>query len=172
MTSSSEDLLTALEAERAIYRTFFRFFRLMDTKQYELVGECFAPNAVIDYQVMPDTRQVFEGRDEFVDFVLSNTKQRIQMVAHVVGQHIVEWDSGRPRICAYATAWHWFTAKASDGDLRPADWATVGYVEDEFEQIDGDWLIARRAVAPVAGIVAVGAPPLPAPSLAGSGGRR
>src|SRR4051794_19341391 len=161
MTVGQGDLMATLEAERAIHHTFFRFFRLMDTFGYDEVGSCFTADAEIDYAVMPDTRQVFQGRDVFTAFVLENTKPRIQKVAHVAGQTLIAWEDGRPRLKAYATAWHWFTANADQGDLRPADWAVVGYMEDDYEQVDGEWLVARRVVRPVAGVVATGLPPIP-----------
>ena len=37
-----------------------------------------------------------------------------------------------------------------------ADWTGVGLVEDDVELEDGRWLISRRHVAPVAGLVAAG----------------
>lgn len=52
-------------------------------------------------------------------------------------------------------------AQASQGDLRPADWTTIGLVEDDFGRFEGRWLIARRKVSPIAGLVAAGSPPLP-----------
>ncbi|MEV4364137.1 nuclear transport factor 2 family protein [Nonomuraea sp. NPDC049625] len=97
--------------------------------------------------------------------MLDGPRRRQQMVAHVLGQIAIEWDTGRPRVSAYATVWHWYQANPAQGDLRPADWTTIGLVEDDFEQYDGRWLIARRKVRPVAGLVATGSPPLP-PSAA------
>ncbi|MGW4965643.1 hypothetical protein ACWEPL_51205 [Nonomuraea sp. NPDC004186] len=49
-------------------------------------------------------------------------------------------------------------AQASQGDLRPADWTTIGLVEDDFGRFEGRWLIARRKVSPIAGLVAAGSP--------------
>ncbi|MEW9553330.1 nuclear transport factor 2 family protein [Nonomuraea sp. NPDC050783] len=167
--TSHETLLATLAAEREIHQTFLRFFRLVDTRQYERLGEeCFTPDALIEYHVPAPQR--FNGRDEFTAFMLDGPRRRQQMVAHVLGQTAIEWDAGRPRVSAYATVWHWYRANAAQGDLRPADWTTIGLVEDDFEQYDGRWLIARRNVRPVAGLVAAGSPPLP-PSVAGPSAR-
>ncbi|TMR33396.1 nuclear transport factor 2 family protein [Nonomuraea zeae] len=160
MSSSNETLLATIEAEREIYRTFLRFFRLVDTRQFERLGEeCFTPDAVIEYHLPAPHR--FNGRAEFTAYMLDGPRRRQQMVAHVLGQIAIEWEAGRPSVSAYATVWHWYQANASQGDLRPADWTTIGLVEDDFEQFEGRWLIARRTVSPITGLVAAGSPPLP-----------
>jgi hypothetical protein len=57
------------------------------------------------------------------------------------------------------TVWQWFLGKKNLGKDRPADFVAVGYSEDEFECAQGKWLISRRVVKPVAGLVAAGALP-------------
>lgn len=163
MTSPPESdlsLLETLEAERAIYHTHFRFFRLTDTRRYEQIGrECFTPDAFIEYRIMPGPPQRFHGRDAFTAFMLAGRPHPGSAVAHVGGQSTIEWESGRPRLLAYATVWHWAATHTALGAHRPADWTTIGYIEDDYEQIDGRWLIARRRVSPVAGLVATGVAP-------------
>src|SRR5205823_1647353 len=155
VTSSDEELLAVLEAERAVYRTFLRYTQLVDSNQHERVAdECFTPDVVVDYQMLPGIRQLFCGRDEWNAYVLPSATRRVQWVAHVIGQTTIEWKDGRPHRCAYATGWHWYKEHASKGDLRPADWATIGFLEDDYEQVDGTWLIARRTLVPVGGVVA------------------
>jgi hypothetical protein len=159
--AQSRSLLETLAAERAIYETYLRFFRLVDTGQFARVGdECFTRDALIEYSIMPGPVQRFEGRDAFTDFLSAGTADPGQMVAHVAGQHLIEWDGDRPFLTGYATIWHWFRSSAWLGETRPADWTTVGLVEDEYECVDGRWLISRRTVSRVAGMVAVGLPPL------------
>lgn len=46
------------------------------------------------------------------------------------------------------------------GQNRPADFVTIGYSEDDFKLVGGRWLIARRVVKPVAGLVTAGALPV------------
>ncbi|MEB8337522.1 nuclear transport factor 2 family protein [Streptomyces endophyticus] len=161
MTSSNDDLLATLAAEREIYRTFYKFFRLVDTNRYEQLVECFTKDALIEYDVMPGPVQRFHGRDEFTAFMSRSLPwKREPTVAHVLGQTIVEWTDGKPHVQAYATVWHWSATRTADGRHRPADWTVVGLVEDDFEQEDGRWLISRRHVAPVAGLVAAGRGPM------------
>ncbi|WP_462186709.1 MULTISPECIES: nuclear transport factor 2 family protein [unclassified Frankia] len=151
--------LARLDAEREILRTFTRFFRLLGTRQYERVAaECLTPDAELDHH-LPGPRRL-RGRDEITRYLLTEFAARTEMVAHVPGLTVVDWDdNGEPRLSAYTTDWHWFTANARLGELRPADWTAVGLVEDAYRQEGGRWLIARRRVTPVAGLVATGSPP-------------
>ncbi|GIO15661.1 hypothetical protein J19TS2_52160 [Cohnella xylanilytica] len=159
MGTENLGILDILAAERSIYQTHFRFFRLVDTRQYERIGSCFTPNADIEYRIMPGPPQYFNGRDEFVNFMLAGGKSSGSAVAHVGGQSTVVWEDGRPRLLAYATVWHWASTHTESGAHRPADWTTIGYIEDDYERFEGDWLIAKRLVTPVAGLVAAGAAP-------------
>jgi hypothetical protein len=154
--------IARLEAERDIQHTFVRFFRLVDTRQYErIAAECLTPDAELDYHVPALHR--LRGREEFTRHMLAAVAPRSQMVAHVPGLAVIDWDTaGRPHLSAYTTVWHWYTANAHRGELRPADWTTIGLVEDDYRNHDGHWLIAHRRVTAVAGLIAAGSPPPPA----------
>ncbi|MEU4654920.1 nuclear transport factor 2 family protein [Streptomyces sp. NPDC023723] len=157
----SDDLLARIEAEREIYRTFYKFFRLVDSNRYQELVDCFTKDALIEYDVMPGPTQRFHGRDEFTAFMSAGLPyKRERTVAHVLGQTLVEWTEHGPHVQAYATVWHWSATRTPDGRHRPADWTVVGLVDDDFEQEDGRWLISRRYVAPVAGLVAAGRAPM------------
>ncbi|MGY2011469.1 nuclear transport factor 2 family protein [Nocardia gipuzkoensis] len=160
MTTSPEDLLATIEAERAIYRTFYHFFRIADTGESERFNECFTPDALIEYRIMPGPVVRFHGRDEFTSYMSRVPKSQRAMVAHVAGQATIEWTDDGPLLTAYATVWHWFTTRDSADSNRPADWTTIGLVQDKFEKYDGEWLISHRDVRPVAGRVAAGRGPI------------
>ncbi len=160
VTGQTDNLLATIEAERAIYRTFHHFFRIADTQDSERFSECFTPDALIEYRIMPGPVQRFHGRDEFTSFMCRVPKARRNMVAHVIGQSSIEWDGDRPVLTAYATVWHWFSSSAFPDHNRPADWTVIGLVRDEFEKYDGRWLISHRDVRPVAGRVAAGRGPI------------
>ncbi|MBL7498122.1 nuclear transport factor 2 family protein [Frankia sp. CNm7] len=160
--ATTERRLARLEAERSILRTFARFFRLVDTREHERVAaRCLTPDATLDCHVPAFHR--LRGHDEFTRHLLTVVAPRSQMVAHVPGLAVIDWDEdGQPSLSAYTTVWHWYTVNAHHGDLRPADWTTIGLVEDDYRLHDGRWLIAHRRVTPVAGLVAAGSPPPPA----------
>lgn len=160
MTSTPDALLETIAIERACFRTFHRFFRAADTHEPEGFLGCFTPDALIEYRIMPGPVQRFRGRDEFTAFMSRVPREHAGMVAHVIGQSYIEWEEGKPVLTAYATVWHWFAGTALLGDYRPADWTVIGLVRDEFEEFEGEWLISRRDVRPVAGRVAAGRGPL------------
>ncbi|MCD0450921.1 nuclear transport factor 2 family protein [Actinocorallia sp. API 0066] len=156
--------LEILEAEREIHRTHFRFFQLADRGDYARLGaECFAPDVDIEYTIMPGPPQRFSSRDGFTSFMLAGSPRipdaHGPAVAHVAAQSSITWDEGRPHLSGYATVWHWAATRTPSGRHRPADWTTVGRVEDDYARIDGKWLITRRRVSPAAGLVATGAAP-------------
>ncbi|MEU0949693.1 nuclear transport factor 2 family protein [Streptomyces canus] len=123
--------------------------------------ECFTKDAPIEYDMMPGPTQRFRGRDDFTAFMSAGRTGRHEpTVAHVVGQTLIEWTDGRLHLRAYVTVWHWSPTRTADGRHRPADWTVVGLVEDDFEQEDGRWLISRRHLEPVAGLVAAGRGPV------------
>ncbi|MCK9895453.1 nuclear transport factor 2 family protein [Frankia sp. AgB32] len=148
-----------LEAERDIIRTFTRFFWLIDNRAYDSIAtQCLTPDADLEFDLPAPHR--LRGHDEFTGYLRTRVAPESEMVAHVPGLATVEWaDSGQATLTAYTTAWHWFTARAQLGALRPADWTAVGLVDDVYQRHDGRWLIARRRVTPAAGLVAAGSPP-------------
>ncbi|MCK9895454.1 nuclear transport factor 2 family protein [Frankia sp. AgB32] len=160
-------VLDRLEADSAIRRTYFHFFRLSDTAQYELLGRrCFTADAHIEYRLMPGPPQRFAGRDEFVAFMVAGrppggavARLAGPAVAHTSAPADIDWSSGEPRLTGYATVWHWAVTRTLAGRHRPADWTTIGLVEDTYRQDDGQWLIASRLVTPAAGLVATGGAP-------------
>ncbi|MEV6925142.1 nuclear transport factor 2 family protein [Dactylosporangium sp. NPDC051485] len=155
--------LTPLEiliAEREIYQTHFRFFRLADSYEYERLAEtCFTPDAYIEYTIMPGPPQRFHGREEFATFMLAGGRRPGAAVAHVAGQSSIDWSSGHPHLSGYATVWHWAATRNLRGEHRPADWTTIGRIEDDYEFLEDRWLISRRRISPAAGLVATGAAP-------------
>ncbi|WP_261568744.1 nuclear transport factor 2 family protein [Frankia gtarii] len=160
-------ILDRLDAERAIRHTHFRFFVLSDAGRYELIGpHCFTPDADIEYRIMPGPPQRFAGRDEFVAFMLPSrppaaVRYRLTgpAVAHASAPPDIDWSTGQPRLTGHATVWHWPATQTPAGQHRPADWTTIGLIEDTYRQHDGQWLIARRLITPAAGLVATGAAP-------------
>lgn len=156
--STPEALVRTLAAERACWETYLEYFDVIDKKRpHHLAAECFTTDARIAYG-MRGAPLVFEGRAAYAEF-LDGAVGHHEMIAHVVGQHRFVWKDGVPRLITYVTSWQWFTQKAELGENRPADFATIGYAEDDFRYEDGRWLIFNRFVTPAAGIAAVGAKP-------------
>lgn len=158
--STPAALFGTLRAERECWYTYLEYFDVLDKKRpCEEAGQCFTEDTKIEYH-MKGPPLIFQGRRDYVAFVEKATAAQ-EMMAHVVGQHWFQWTDGKPRLFSYVTSWQWFTVNAHLGDLRPAEFVTIGYSEDDFEYVGGKWLVARRVVKPAAGLVAVGAPPPP-----------
>jgi SnoaL-like domain len=156
--SSPGALVETMSAEREIYETYLNYFLCLDTKMpCERAGECFTENTEITYH-MKGQPMTFHGRSNYVAFLKTATAAQ-EMTAHVVGQRLIRWSHGKPRLLTYVTVWQWFVSKKSLGKDRPADFVTIGHSEDDFECAHGKWLISRRVVKPVAGLVAAGALP-------------
>jgi SnoaL-like domain len=166
VTSKPESLLATLEAERSMHETFVRFFHLVDTRQWHRVAsECFTPEGVLVYDALPaGTSQSLEGRAG-IDAFYGQNAGYFAGTAHVAGQWLVDWSGDRPRLTASVTAWHWFAAPPGAADARPADWTVVAVIDDDYDLVDGTWLISHRRVTPQGGPVAVGR--LPGAPLAG-----
>jgi SnoaL-like domain len=150
MTSTDTSLLVTISAERAIYRTFFHYFWLVDHRQWERVaGECFAPDAVVTLEGGPSTVSL-HGRSEIHDFYRDEwgeqNPDRLEHMAHVAGQHIIDWKEGVPVLRASVTGWRWYHANASLGAQREADRAVLVFSDDEFAEVGGQWLIQDRKV--------------------------
>jgi hypothetical protein len=159
--SSTESFLMTMRAEREIYKTFCSYFSLLDNDQQyaRIASECFTPDAEITYAMLDGPPVIFRGRDELTAYQTKLSGPTMQMHVHVVGQVLIEWVNSQPKLSAHVTAWHWLVANAHLGKLRSADWTTIGIVEDHFEQCESKWLICRRAVRPIAGLVATGSLP-------------
>ena len=131
---SIEQRLARLEAIEAIKQLKARYFHACDTKQPDLVRECFAPGAV-------DLRY---GR-------IGEFSEREQMVAVfkelACHEHIVEMHHGQnPQIEVFDED----NARATWGlyyyliDTRQQTVTQLaGFYDDGFVRIDGQWLINR-----------------------------
>jgi hypothetical protein len=157
-TSTPEAFYETLKAERECWKVYLAYFYATDhTGSAKDAAACFTENTQVRYS-MRGSEQLFNGREEYHVF-LGKSLAAYQMVSHVVGQQDFTWSNGTPRLTTNVISWQWFKTKADAGDLRPADFATIGHAEDEFEFVNGKWLISKRLVRPAAGITAIGIPP-------------
>lgn len=158
--STPESFFETLRAERECMNTCLEYFEIIDRKgPCEQAGACFTEDVDITY-LMKGPSLVFNGRPGYVAFLEQATAAQ-ERTAHFVGQHRFTWHDGRPRMTSYVMSWQWFMVNAHLGDLRPAEFVTIACSEDDFERVGDRWLVSRRFVQPVAGLVAIGTPPPP-----------
>jgi hypothetical protein len=127
----------ALLAERAIHDVVLRYCRGIDRRQFDLVRDCYHPDAI-------DEHGDFTGTvDAFIEHA-TRSLLAFESTTHLTGNVLVELDPEnvrRARCETYAIAIHRLAAR----DARPARDHVIGlrYV-DGFEQRDGRWRIATR----------------------------
>ena len=128
------DAIERLEAIEAIKRLKARYFRCLDTKDWDGFAAVFAPDLVAD--VSADSGRVVEGADEFV----ASVRKAVGDVETVHHGHMPEIE-----ITSDTTAsgiW------AMEDLLRFPDGAPVatlhgfGHYEETYRLVDGEWKIA------------------------------
>lgn len=128
--------LDELLSEQAIRKVVQRYARGIDRLDYELVRDCYWPDAT-------DVHGPFTGRrDEFVDW-LKKLLPRHTMTMHCISGVLVEQRGDVAGVESYGVAYH---SGEPAGDIR---WNYAGgfrYV-DRFERRDGQWRIADRVTA-------------------------
>ena len=155
--STFESMSATLAAERAIHKTFCDYLFFIDNRAFEQAAACFTHDTTVTYQMVDGPPIVTRGREKYCASLQGITEGRtIQMTAHVLGQYVMTWEAGKAKVEAYVSSWQWYGINEHLGDLRPADFSTIGHSQDEFEYVDGHWLIASRSVRPVAGLTATG----------------
>jgi uncharacterized protein (TIGR02246 family) len=134
------DALERLAAVEEIKALKARYFRCMDTKDWDGFAGVFAPNAVMDMSSeMPagnDSDPIIRGRDDIAAFV-NGVVADVTTVHH---GHTPEIDV----VSATAATGIW----AMEDVLRWPEGAPIralhgyGHYHESYEKVDGHWLIA------------------------------
>jgi hypothetical protein len=138
METRLDTRLTQLLAQQDIRNVLYRYCRGIDRRDYELVRDCYHPDATDDHG---EYRGDLDG---FIDHITA-TLPRFERTMHFLGNILVEVDGNRARSEAYAIAYHRLAAN----DRKPVRDFVVGfrYVDDFEERAGGDWRIANRICA-------------------------
>lgn len=130
MRKTIEDVV----AEAAIRAVQMRYCRACDRMDFELLRECFHPDATTDYGF-------FGGSvDDFIAAARAGLPSYL-VTTHNTGNQNVEVDGDVAWAEHYTVATHRIAADES-GPLR--DFVTAVRYVDRMECRDGDWRIARR----------------------------
>ena len=129
--------IDALLAERAIRDVVLRYCRGIDRRQFDIVRECYHPDA-------HDEHGDFTGTVDAFIVHAATALDAFETTTHFAGNILVELnpdDSHRARCEAYVTAIHRIAPRGT----APARDHVVGlrYIDD-FEQRNGQWRIANR----------------------------
>jgi len=120
--------------QQEIRDVVYRYCRGIDRRDYDLVRNCYHPDAIDDHG---DFRG---GVEEFISYV-ERGLPRFERTMHFIGNVLVEPDGGRARAESYIVAHH----HLSKSRTKPERDFVVGlrYVDD-FERREGEWRIAAR----------------------------
>ncbi len=128
----------------AIRRLKARYFRFVDTKQWDRWGEVFTPDAVLDVPLLRDTP--LRGRTE----ILAAVRRNLNELFTIHHGHMPEIEiRGRDRARGIWPMYDLLlrgsrASEGGSGSAFPPRYEGYGhYVEDYAKGNDGEWRIAR-----------------------------
>ncbi len=128
--------LQALEDERAILRGLARFARVLDGKQWDALGDVFAPDIRFDYGTGEEKAGMAALTDNMRRFL-----DRCGGTQHLIGSATVDVEGDRAVSRAYVQARH-----QRAGDKAGAIFDANGEYIDRWERRAQGWRIVRRDV--------------------------
>jgi hypothetical protein len=128
-----ERRIHAIEEMEAIKRLKYRYFRSLDRKEWDDLGDCFAPDATVAYA---DGRYRFEGRNAILEFLRGALGEETGSVTVHHGHHpeidLIGETTARGTWALYN---YMFNERQRRG-IRIA-----AYYEDEYVKTGGRWWI-------------------------------
>ena len=134
----TEELLAREQIRHVIYS----YCRALDSRDWETVRVCFAPNAMINHGS-------YSGpADKFLDFAI-NIIEKMNETVHSIGGVSIEFDGSIAQTHAPFTSFHHIPGKYDKVGPVPTDgvdtdWMVAGRYCDTLERIDGVWKITKR----------------------------
>jgi hypothetical protein len=134
------DPLANLLAERACERLLLEFIRTLDLGDPGDVADLFTPDGVWEW---PAGNRAIRGREQLRAYFAGRPADR--MSRRLLTNILVEVESpARARATSYLVT---YRVDGHPGEMVPPPApANVGHYEDELEQHDGHWLLARRSL--------------------------
>lgn len=132
--------IAELIAREEIRDVLMRYYRGIDRTDWELVRDCFHPDATCDYATF------YAGDvDGFMAYLRSDRALLgFQQTMHFAGNVLVEVDGETAHTETYCTALHLARPEHEWAGAFVVNW--MRYV-DRFERRDGRWRIAHRVLA-------------------------
>ena len=128
-----DDIHALLSNRLAVHDVVIRYATAMDTRNWELLADCFTENARLDYGT-----GVTWDRSGFVEHARTSLTP-MPMTMHFVTNHVVEFRQSLAVSRAYVQARH---QKASGQEYN-----VDGIYEDVLTMVNGDWRINDRRFA-------------------------
>ncbi len=126
--------IQALEDIEAIKRLKYKYLRCLDTKNWNEMATTFAPDATTSYA---DGELSFSGRDAIMDFLKGSAMAGPSPMVGVHQVHHPEIEFTGPTTAKGTwQLYNYLLNKAEHTGLR-----ICAFYHDEYEKIDGQWLI-------------------------------
>lgn len=129
-----EARIQTLEDLEAIKRLKYKYLRCLDTKQWEQMGETFAPDATTSYS---DGELCFSGRDAIIQFLRESALADHSGMVGVHHVHHPEIEFTGPTTAKGVWAlYNYLLHHGEDSGLR-----LCAFYHDEYVKSGGRWLI-------------------------------
>ena len=125
--------LETLLAERAIYRQLVRLARAMDQRDWQAFETITTTNMEADTGT-----GLLAGRDAFIA-CLRSFLDGCGPTQHLLGNVLIEVEGDRATSRAYVSDMH-----IGAGDKAKSSFQTLGDYHDQWQLIDGQWLLTFR----------------------------
>lgn len=133
---SDKNKIEALIARQEIAEVIYRYARGIDRLNFDLVRDCYHPDAYDDHGS-------FSGSVEEFIVAAKNFLARWTATQHFMGNMLIEVDGDKAKAETYAVAYH--RREDVNGNGKD-DVMGIRYV-DRFERRNNSWRIAHRVVA-------------------------
>jgi hypothetical protein len=135
-TLTTARMVEALWARSQIEAVMLRFGRALDLGDWRAYRSCFADRFRVNFQRLTGQPEVYVDADlwtRFAEVILSPVRRH-----HQYSNLTVTLEGDRAEAVIYMVARHW---KAGDGGSP--QYTQVGWYENTFGRIAGDWKITR-----------------------------
>jgi hypothetical protein len=135
-TPSTAQMLETLWVRSQIEAVMLRFGRALDLGDWPAYRSCFADRFRVNFERLTGQPEVHVDADlwtRFAQLILSPVRRH-----HQYSNLTVTVDGDRAEAVIYMVARHW---KATDGGSP--EYTQVGWYENTFQQIQGEWKITR-----------------------------
>jgi SnoaL-like domain len=135
-TPSTAQMLETLWVRSQVEAVMLRFGRALDLGDWPAYRSCFADRFRVNFERLTGQPEVHVDADlwtRFAQVILSPVRRH-----HQYSNLTVTLDGNRAEAIIYMVARHW---KATDGGS--AEYTQVGWYENTFQQIQGEWKITR-----------------------------
>ena len=130
-----DPILRQLIDERDTVSTINKLFSSADTRDWEAVASCFAPQVVLDMTSM-DGGEPTTLLPSDITSMWDDGLKALQAVHHQAGNFAVTLDGDRARACCHGTAFH-YLPNPSGRNTR----TFVGTYDFELKRQDDGWVI-------------------------------